>query len=123
MNRWLGIALALAALFAGGLLFGWKGVVLVMTGLIFWLLLEFRKLMRLMGMAAKGPVGRVASAALDAKLRPGMKLVDLLALSGSLGEKSADEPPSYAWTDAGGARVDVVLEDGKVVRWTLIGSP
>ena len=119
-NKWVKLALAVAALFVGGIVFGWKGVVLVMTALIFWLLLEFSKLMRLMGMASKGPMGRVQSAeALNASLRAGLKLVDVLPLTGSLGQKVADTPPTYAWSDAGGARVEVVLMDGKVASWTL----
>jgi len=122
MKRLLGIAVALVALFASGALFGWKGVVLVMTVLIAWLLLQFARLMKLMGMASKGPVGRVASAAaLNGQLRAGMKMVDLLPLAGSLGEKLPGTVQRYGWTDAGGARVEVELGgDGRVQRWTLI---
>ena len=121
MNRWIASALALVALFAGGILFGWKGVVLVMTMLIAWLLVQFARLMKLMGMASKGPVGRVASAAaLNGQIRERMKMVDLLPLTGSLGRKVSDAPQRYDWTDAGGARVEVELADGRVLRWTLI---
>ena len=122
MKRLLGVAAALLALFASGALFGWKGVVLVMTLLIAWLLLQFARLMKLMGMASKGPVGRVASAAaLADQLRAGMKMVDVLPLAGSLGEKLAGEVQRYGWTDAGGARIEVDLGgDGRVQRWTLI---
>ncbi len=121
MNRWVAIVLGIVALFAGGLLFGWKGVVLVMAVLIGWMLVEFWKLMRLMGMASKGPVGRVQSAAaLNERLRPGLKLVDVLPMTGSLGEKLGDAPLSYAWTDAGGARVEIVLQQGRLLSWQLI---
>lgn len=121
MNRWVAIVLGIVALFAGGLLFGWKGVVLVMAVLIGWMLVEFWKLMRLMGMASKGPVGRVQSAAaLNERLRPGLKLVDVLPMTGSLGEKLGDAPLSYGWTDAGGARVEIVLQQGRLLSWQLI---
>ena len=122
MKRVIGVAAALLALVASGALFGWKGVILVMTLLIGGLLLQFVRLMSLMGLAAKGPVGRVTSAAsLDGRLRAGMKMVDLLPLAGSLGEKLPGTPTRYAWTDAGGARLEVELgDDGRVQRWTLI---
>lgn len=120
-NKWMKLGLGLIALFAGGIVFGWKGVVLVMTALILWLLVEFSRLMKLMGMASKGPVGRVQSAAaLNASLRQGMKLVDVLPLTGSLGEKL--EGGGYAWADASGARVEVLLADGRVASWTLLPS-
>ena len=41
MNKWIGIALALTALIGGGLLYGWQGLVLGVTIVSFWLLLQF----------------------------------------------------------------------------------
>ncbi|WP_077038443.1 hypothetical protein [Pelomonas sp. KK5] len=121
MSRLLRIVVAIAALFAAGALGGWKGVVLVMAVLIVILLVQFWQLMKLMGMAQKGPVGRVAdAAALGAKLREGMKLVDVLPLAGSLGEAIEG---GYRWTDAGGARVDVALRDGRITGWTAHAAP
>jgi hypothetical protein len=120
MNQWIGGALALAALVLGGVLYGWKGVILALTGVVFWLLMQFTRLMRVMRMAGSSPVGHVDSAImLNAKLKPGMKLVDVLPLTLSLGRKTADTPETYVWADQGGLSVEVVLEQGRVSRWTL----
>lgn len=120
MNQWIGGALALAALVLGGVLYGWKGVILALTAVVFWLLMQFTRLMRVMRMATSSPVGHVDSAVmLNAKLKPGMKLVDVLPLTLSLGRKTADAPETYVWTDSGGVSVEVVLEGGRVARWKL----
>lgn len=120
MNQWIGGALALAALVLGGVLYGWKGVILALTAVVFWLLMQFTRLMRVMRMATSSPVGHVDSAVmLNAKLKPGMKLVDVLPLTLSLGRKTADAPETYVWTDQGGVSVEVVLEGGRVARWNL----
>jgi hypothetical protein len=120
MNQWIGGALALAALVLGGVLYGWKGVILALTAVVFWLLMQFTRLMRVMRMAGSSPVGHVDSAVmLNAKLKPGMKLVDVLPLTLSLGRKTADSPETYVWADPGGVSVEVVLEGGRVARWSL----
>lgn len=120
MNQWIGGALALAALVLGGVLYGWKGVILALTAVVFWLLMQFTRLMRVMRMATSSPVGHVDSAVmLNAKLKPGMKLVDVLPLTLSLGRKTADAPETYVWADPGGVSVEVVLEGGRVARWSL----
>lgn len=121
MNQWIGWVLALAALVLGGVVFGWQGVILALTGVVFWLLMQFTRLMRVMRMANSSPVGHVDSAVmLNAKLKPGMKLVDVIPLTLSLGKKTADAPETYRWTDAGGVSVEVVLEQARVARWSLI---
>ena len=74
MNQWLGGALALAALILGGIFFGWQGVILALSGVIFWLLMQFSRLMRVMRMAQSSPVGSIESAVmLNAKLREGLR--------------------------------------------------
>ncbi|MET0519411.1 MAG: hypothetical protein ABW005_11325 [Burkholderiaceae bacterium] len=120
MNAVIGCVLALAALVGGGILFGWKGVVLALSVIMFWLLLQFSRLMRVMNAAGQAPVGQVDSAVmLQARLKVGMKLVDVLPLSRSLGHKVAEAPPTYRWQDVGGVTLELVLEDGKLARWTL----
>lgn len=125
MNPLIGSALALAAFIAGGLLYGWKGVILALTIVVFWLLLQFSRLMRTMRAASDGPVGQVGSAVmLHAKLREGMKMLEVLPLTGSLGSKVAADAASasetWAWTDAGAVRVELRFEGGKLARWTLV---
>lgn len=119
MNAWIGVALALLALVAGGALLGWQGVIFATTGIVFWLLLQMSRLMRVMKTAGAAPMGSVANAVmLAAKLHAGMKLVDLITLTGSLGVKQA--PETFAWRDAGGDAVEVKLVKGKLVEWRLI---
>ena len=118
MSPWLGLPLALIALFGGGWLMGWQGVVLAMTAIVFWLLLQFRQLMKVMSTAKDRPLGHVESAVmLDTRLHEGMKLLQVLSLTQSLGVKCA--PDAYLWTDTGGDSVEVTLHKGKVVSWTL----
>jgi hypothetical protein len=43
MNQALGVALAVAALGLGYTSYGWRGVVLAVTVVVFWLLLQFSR--------------------------------------------------------------------------------
>ncbi|MFT7722723.1 MAG: hypothetical protein QM788_07815 [Roseateles sp.] len=118
MNAWLGALLAAAALVAGGAFFGWKGVVFATTGIVFWLLLQMSRLLRLMQKAGAAPMGSVQSAAmLNSRLHAGMKLVELITLTGSLGHKQAED--TYLWRDPGGDAVEVVLRKGRLAEWRL----
>jgi hypothetical protein len=119
MNALIGTVLAVAALVAGGAFFGWKGIVFATTGIVFWLLLQMSRLMRLMQKAGAAPMGSVASAVmLNSQLHEGMKLTQLLTLTGSLGQKQAED--TYVWRDAGGDAVEVVLKKGKLAEWRLL---
>ena len=121
MNRKLGLALALAAFVAGGWLYGWQGVVLAMSMVIFWLLLQFTQVMRVMRTASKGPVGMVPSAVmLQAKLHAGMKMGDVIMLTRSLGQELPVEGQGvvrYRWVDPGGSAVEVTVGEGRVREW------
>ncbi len=117
-------ALIAAALAAGWYAYGWQGLVLAVTAITFWMLLQFSRVTRVMRKAGNAPVGRVNSAVmLQSKLREGMSLMQVLALTGSLGERI--EPPaegaeeSWRWCDDGGVCVTISLRGGRVVRWML----
>jgi hypothetical protein len=116
--------LGAAALAAGWFSYGWQGLVLAITAIVFWLLLQFSRALRALRKAASGPVGRVASAAmLHSRLREGMTLVQVLAVSGSLGERV--DPPaegaeeSWRWRDEGDVSVTVHLSGGSTRGWAL----
>jgi hypothetical protein len=116
----LGWALALAALAAGYASYGWPGVVLAVSVIVFWLLLQFTRALRTLRQAAGRPVGEVDSAVmLHARLRAGMRLPQVLALTRSLGRKVGNSPEIWAWRDAGGDEVLVVMQGARVERWTL----
>lgn len=124
MDARLGWALAVVAIALGYVQYGWKGVLLAFSAIVFWLLMQFTRALRAMRVAGGAPVGRVASAVmLQAKLKPRMRLMDVILLTRSLGEKLADEAPgqpeTFRWTDDSGAAVTVELVQGRCVRWSL----
>jgi hypothetical protein len=113
-------ALAGAAILAGWFGYGWRGLVLALTVIVFWLLLQFSRTLRVLRMAARSPVGRVDSAVmLQARLRCGMRLAEVIALTRSLGRKVADDPETFAWRDGGGTEVVAEFRDGRLGAWRL----
>ncbi len=116
--RALGQALgAIAALFLGGWLLGWPGVVLVLAVVVGVLMARFLRLMRVVRLTAEGPTGVVSdAAALHARLRLGMALVDVLAQAGSGGEPVLDTPHTYRWRDASGAQLTLGFDAGGRLR-------
>ena len=96
------------------------GVALAVTLVVFWLLLQFSRALRVMRQAAGRPVGTIDNAVMfNARLKPGLRLLDLLPMTGSLGEKLADDPETFRWADAGGDAVRVELRSGRVSAWQL----
>ena len=115
-----GWGLAVVAVALGYTMYGWPGVALGVTMVVFWMLLQFTRTLRVMREAGAAPMGEVASAVmLHSKLATGMRLLDILKLTRSLGRKTADEPETYVWTDAAGDTVTVELAEGRCTRWTL----
>ncbi len=120
MNAWFGWGLAVAAVAAGYMGYGWRGVALAISVIAFWMLLQFSRAMRALRLAASQPVGHVANAVmLHSKLQSGMRLPDVLKITRSLGRSISPEPETWAWTDEGGDEVLVVLQAGRVTRWEL----
>ncbi len=103
--------------------FSWAGVALVVTGIVFWMLLHFSRMMMVLRRAANAPVGYVASAVmLNAKLKTGVNLMHVTAMTKSLGalqtEKDA-QPEVYRWTDTGGSHVTGTFVGGKLTEYVL----
>ena len=122
MSAALGWALAALAVAAGYVGYGWQGVVLAFTVIVFWLLLQFSRSLRALRDASGRPVGQVDSAVmLHARVHAGMRLVEVLKLTRSLGRRVADEPAeAFAWRDGAGDEVRVELRDGRVSAVTLV---
>jgi hypothetical protein len=121
MNAWVGWALALAALVIGGLRFGWQGVALAVSVVAFWLLLQFSRAMRTLRRAGDAPVGHVDSAVmLHSKLRAGMRLPEVLALTRSLGQRLDDDGERFRWSDDAGVSVEVQMRRGRLAQWSLL---
>lgn len=129
MSAALGWALALAAVVVGYLSYGWPGLVLAFTVIVFWLLLQFSRALRAMRDASGRPVGQVDNAVmLHARLRVGQRLIDVLKLTRSLGMPQPTGPDvqlnaateHFVWADAAGDRVEVRLHHGRVTGWQLL---
>ncbi len=116
----LGWGLAVAAVVGGWLVYGWPGVLLALTVVVFWLLLQFSQALRTLRIASQRPVGKVPSAVmLNAKLHSGMRLPQVLRLTLSLGRRVSEEPEVWAWADDTGDEVLVALQQGRVASWEL----
>jgi hypothetical protein len=103
--------------------YGWPGVAVVLGGIVFWMLLHFTRMMTVLKRAAGQPMGHVASAVmLNAKLRKGVNLLHVMALTRSIGllqtEKDA-QPEIFRWQDAGGSHVTCTFSHGKLQSWDL----
>ncbi len=119
-GTWLGWGLMAAAVAAGYVGWGWRGVALAVTVIFFWLLLQFSQSLRVLRIASSRPVGLVPSAVmLNARLNTGMRLPDVLKLTRSLGRRVAEEPETWAWADEAGDEVQVQLVGGRITTWTL----
>lgn len=102
---------------------GWQGPITVAGGLVMWGLLHYTRMMNVMQKANKSPIGYVGSAVmLNAKLRPGVNLLHVMALTRSLGELQSPEgtdPEHYRWTDGTKSFVDCEFVNGRLVKWEL----
>ncbi len=104
--------------------FGWQGVLVVVTALVLWLLLHFNRMMQVLRRAAERPVGHVDSAVmLNARLKPGLTLLHVTAMTRSLGALQTvrdAQPEVYRWSDNGQSHVDCTFQGGRLVRWDMV---
>ena len=115
---------AVGALVFGFVSYGWPGLAAVGGGLLMWLLLHFTRLMNVLKRAADRPIGHVGSAVmLNAKLRAGVNLMHVVAMTRSLGQLLSDDgaqPELYRWTDGSRSFVTCEFKNGKLVKWELV---
>jgi hypothetical protein len=119
-----GWGLAVAAVAGGYFSYGWPGVAMAFSAIVFWLLLQFSRAVRVLREASGNPVGQVPNAVmLHAKLQVGMRLPAILKITRSLGRAVGDAADggreSFVWTDEGGDAVRVELLNGQVTAWGL----
>ena len=102
---------------------GWGGVALAGGVIVMFLLMHFTRAMQVLKRAADRPVGYVASSVmLNAKLKKGVTLMHVIAMTRALGELRSpqdEQPELYRWTDTGGSYVEAVFNGGKLQSWTL----
>lgn len=120
MNPILGWALAAVFVVLAWQQYGWQGVLFAVTVVVFWLLLQFGRTVRAMRQAGQAPVGHVDSAVmLNAKLRPGMTMLQVIGLTKSLGRKLEASDDDWAWSDEGGSTVRLHFTGGKLASHEL----
>jgi hypothetical protein len=102
----------------------WAGVAVVVTAFVMWGLLHFTRMMQVLKRAANRPIGYVGSAVmLNAKLKPGVTLLHVVAMTKALGELKSvkdQQPELYRWTDGSESHVTCEFFGGKLVKWEMV---
>ena len=120
MNARLGWLLAAVFAFAAWRAYGLAGLAFAASAIVFWLLLQFNRAVRVMKNAAGAPVGHVASAVMfHAGLARGMTMIQIVTKTKSLGRKVEGSDDDWRWSDDGGASVVLHFERGRLVRWQI----
>jgi hypothetical protein len=103
--------------------YGWAGVAAVATALVMWVLLHFTRMMQVLKRAANRPIGYVDSAVmLNSKLKPGMTMLHVVAMTRALGERLSAkdaQPEIFRWGDAGESHVTCTFVGGKLTHHEL----
>lgn len=103
--------------------YAWPGVAMAVGALVMWLLLHFTRMLQILKRAADRPIGFVGSAVmLNAKLRSGVTLMHVVALTRSLGALQTPkdiQPEVFRWSDASDSSVTCTFVGGKLTHWEL----
>ena len=103
--------------------YGWAGIAAAASVLVFWILLHFSRMMQVLKRAAARPIGYVDSAVmLNAKLKPGMTLLHVVAMTRALGAQQspkAEQPEVFRWTDGSESCVTCTFVSGKLSHYEL----
>lgn len=103
--------------------YGWAGVIAAAGALVMWVLLHFTRMMQVLKRAANRPIGYVDSAVmLNAKLRPGMTLLHVVAMTRALGQLQSakdEQPEIFRWTDGSESHVTCTFVGGKLAHHEL----
>jgi hypothetical protein len=101
----------------------WAGVAIATGAVVMWVLLHFTRMVTVLSRASNRPVGHVGSAVmLNAKLKKGVNLMHVIAMTKSLGERQSAEnvqPEIFKWADMGDSYVICTFQDGKLKTWEL----
>lgn len=104
-------------------LYGQTGVAAAAAGGVMWLLLHFTRMMQVLKRAANQPIGYVNNAGmLNARLKPGMTLLQVVAMTRALGKlQSAKkaQPEVFDWSDDTRSQVRCTFVGGKLTEHAL----
>jgi uncharacterized membrane protein YgcG len=121
MNPIVGWGLAVIAVAAAWKAYGWQGVVMAASVIVFWLLIQFSRALRVMKNAAEAPVGHIGSTVmLNSKLSAGQTMMQVVTMTRSLGRRIDPDGDTWAWADDGGSEVTLEFKGGKLAKWTLV---
>ena len=124
MNPIVGWVLAALAVGLAWQKYGWQGAAFAGTLVVFWLLLQFNRSVRVMRGASESPVGHIDSAVmLNAKLREHLPMLEVVKLTKSLGQRVSGDPEVWRWIDDGGSSVEITFVNGRCARWALQRPP
>jgi hypothetical protein len=105
----------------------WAGVAVALGAVVMWILLHFTRMVTVLSRAANRPVGHVGSAVmLNAKLKKGVNLMHVIAMTKSLGERLSAQnaqPEVFKWTDTGDSYVICTFQQGKLTAWDMTRPP
>ena len=111
-------ALSLGVLALAYYYYSWMGVAAAGGLLVMWAMLHFTRLMHILQRAAQRPIGYVGSAVmLNVKLKPGMTLMHVIAMTRALGELRSEkdaQPEVYRWTDGTDSWVECTFNGGRL---------
>ena len=101
----------------------WPGVAVATGAVVMWILLHFTRMVTVLSRAANRPVGHVDSAVmLNVKLKKGVNLMHVIAMTKSLGVRLSEEnaqPEIFKWTDPGDSFVICTFKAGKLQGWEM----
>lgn len=124
LQRILVPALCAALLVLGYRFYGWPGVVAAASALAMWLLLHVTRLMQIFKRAADRPIGQVDSAVmLNAKLKTGMTLLHVVAMTRSFGQRQSEknvQPEVFRWSDNTASHVTCTFVGGRLTQHALL---
>jgi len=120
VNPFLGWALAVAFAYVSWHVYSWPGLAMAASAIVFWLLLQFNRALRVMKKAADSPLAEVPSAVMfHAGLHGGMTMLQIVAKTNSIGRKVEGSDDDWRWSDPGGSSVCLHFEHGKLKSWQI----
>ena len=123
-QKFLVPVLAVAAVALAYRFYGWAGIALAAGLLVMGLMLHFTRMMNVLKRTTNRPIGYVGSAVmLNAKLKPGMTLLHVIAMTRALGQPQSEkdaQPEIFRWTDGTQSHVTCTFVGGKLAQHALV---
>ena len=120
MNPRIGWLLAALLAIAAWQAYGVHGLAFAASAIVFWLLLTFNRVLRVMRNAGQAPLGSIDNAVMfHARLARGMTMLQILTRTKSLGRKVDGSDDDWRWSDGAGASVVLHFEGARLASWRL----